>query len=334
MEWLNYHHLLYFWFVAKEGSVRAAAEQLHIAQPSISAQVHQLEEAFGEKLFRRSGRGLALTDAGQLVFRYADDIFSLGRELLSAVKQRPGPRAIPFHVGIMDSLPKLVTAEILKPILRLPQPVRVVCRERDLVSLLHELAAHRLDLLLADGPASRTLPVKTFSHLLGSCGVTFCAAPKLAAQLRRGFPRSLHGAPALLPTENTALRMTVDKWFDSVGVKPMIVAELEDSSLMKAMAMDGQGFVPVPSVVAAETDKRYGFQRIADVEACACQFYAITVERKLKHPAAVAITESAPLELFARNRTGVARQQPHLSGHRLEQRADRTESKGVAGQRG
>ena len=299
MEWLNYHHLLYFWMVAKEGSVRAAAEQLHIAQPSISAQVHALEEAFGEKLFRRNGRGLALTEAGRLVFSYADEIFSLGRELLNAVKQRPGPRAIPFHVGVMDSLPKLVTIEILKPVFHLPQPVRVVCRERDLATLLHELVAYRLDLVLADGPASRTLPMKTFSHLLGSCGVTFYAAPKLAAKLRRDFPRSLSGAPTLLPTENTALRMAVDKWLDSIGVKPSIVAELEDSSLMKAMAGEGQGFIPVPSVVASEAARHYGLKRIADVETCSCQFYAITVERKLKHPATVAITESAKSELFA-----------------------------------
>jgi len=303
MEWLNYHHLLYFWMVAKEGSVRAAAEQLHIAQPSISAQVHALEEAFGDRLFCRSGRGLALTEAGQLVYSYADDIFSLGRELLNAVKQRPGPRVIPFNVGVMDSLPKLVTVEILKPVFQLPQPVRVVCRERDLAVLLDELSAHRLDLVLADGPASRALPVKTFSHLLGSCAVTFCAAPKLAARLRRGFPRSLHLAPALLPTENTALRMALDKWFDSVGVKPAILAELEDSALMKAMATDGQGFVPVPSVVANEAARHYGFKRIADVEACSCEFYAITVERKLKHPAAVAITESAKVALFASGRT-------------------------------
>ena len=160
--------------------------------------------------------------------------------------------------------------------------------------------------MLADGPATRALPDKTFSHLLGSCGVTFCAAPKLAAKLRRGFPRSLHLAPALLPTENTTLRMALEKWFDSVGVKPLIVAEFEDSALMKAVAVDIQGFIPVPSVVASESARHYGFKRIGDVEACSCEFYAITVERKHKHPAAVAITEGAKVGLSASGRVARA----------------------------
>lgn len=298
MEWLNYHHLLYFWVVAKHGSVRAAAEHLHISQPSISAQIHQLEDALGEKLFARRGRRLVLTDAGQLAFRYADEIFSIGHELLTAMKQQPCPRPIRFAVGITDTVPKLVTAEILKPVWRLPQPVRVVCRETNLNDLVPELAAHRLDLILADEPVQCSLPYKTFNHLLGSCGVTFCAAPKLAAKLRRGFPRSLHGVSALLPAENTPLRMLVDKWFAAAGVRPLILGEFEDAAFMKTLAADGLGFVPLPSVVLDEAAKRYGLRRIAEADSCVCQFYAVTAERRLKHPAIVAITETARVKLF------------------------------------
>jgi LysR family transcriptional activator of nhaA len=299
VEWLNYHHLLYFWMVAKEGSVRRAAEVLHISQPSISSQIHQLEDAFGEKLFQRTGRSLTLSDAGQLVFRYAEDIFSLGRELLTVIKQQPGPRPIRFAVGITDTVPKLISAEILKPVWQLPQPVRVVCSETNLNALVPDLAVHRLDLILTDEPLQCSLPHKTFNHRLGGCGVTLCAAPKLAVQLRRGFPRSLHGAPALLPAENTPLRMLVDQWFVAAGVRPRTLGEFEDAAFMTTLAAEGLGFVPVPSLVLDEAAKRYGLQRIAEARGCTCQFYAVTAERRLKHPAIVAITESARYKLFS-----------------------------------
>jgi LysR family transcriptional activator of nhaA len=298
MEWLNYHHLLYFWLVAKEGGVRQAAEQVHISQPSISAQVHQLEDALGEKLFERRGRRLVLTDAGQLAFRYAEEIFGLGRELLTTIRQQPGARPIRFAVGITDTVPKLISLEILRPVWQLPQPVRVVCRETNLNDLVPELAAHRLDLILTDEPVQCSLPYKTFNHLLGGCGVTFCAAPSLAAKLRRGFPRSLHGAPALLPAENTPLRMLVDKWFATAGVQPRTLGEFEDAAFMKSLAADGLGFVPVASVILNEAAKRYGLRRIAEADGCLCQFYAITADRKLTHPAIVTITEAARSKLF------------------------------------
>jgi len=298
MDWLNYHHLQYFWVVAKEGGVRQAAEQLHVSQPSISAQINLLEESLGTPLFRRSGRRLVLTDTGQVVFRYAADIFGLGRELLNAVNQRPGPRPIRFHIGITDTVPKPIATAILQPVWRLPQPVRVVCRETSLTALLPDLAAHRLDLVVADEPAQCSLPYKTYNHHLGSCGITYCAAPKLAATLRRQFPHSLHGAPALLPAENTATRMVVEKWLRGLGIQPLPMGEFEDFALMNALAADGLGFVPIPTVAAAEARRRYGLQPIATVAECAIHFYAITAERKLKHPAIVAITETARYKLF------------------------------------
>ena len=200
MEWLNYHHLRYFWAVAKEGGLKKAAEKLHVSQPSISEQIKELEEALGEPLFRRAGRINVLTDAGQIVLRYAEEIFGLGAELMRAVKQRPGLQSLRFYVGVADAIPKLVVNDILKPVLTLPQQVHIICREGKLEDLLAQLAAHRLDLVLADEPASSSLGFRAFTHLLGESGVCFCAAPRLAARLRRGFPRSLHDAPALLPS--------------------------------------------------------------------------------------------------------------------------------------
>jgi LysR family transcriptional activator of nhaA len=299
MDWLNFHHLRYFWTVAKEGSLRKAAESLSVSQPSISAQIRQLEEALGEKLFRRSGRGLALTDSGRLVFEYADQIFSVGRELLSAVRQKAPGRLAAFNVGITDSVPKLVAREILAPVFHLAHPYRTVCREGKIEDLLPQLAQHRLDLVIADEPASSSLKFKTFNHLLGGCGVAFCAVPSVAARLRRRFPDSLNGAPALLPTENTSLRRTIQRWFDESQIHPRILAEFEDSALMRTFAVDVQGFFPVHSVAVAETTARYGFKLVGEAGDCRNDFYAITAERRLKHPAILAVTENAQLRLFA-----------------------------------
>lgn len=299
MDWLNFHHLRYFWTVAREGSLRRAAETMGVSQPSISAQIRQLEEALGEKLFRRSGRGLALTDAGRLVFEYADQIFSIGRELLSAVRQKSPGRLAAFNVGITDSVPKLVAREILAPVFHIREPFRTVCREGKIGDLLPQLAQHRLDLVVADEPAPASSKIKTFNHLLGGCGVTFCAVPELAAKLRRRFPQSLHGTPALLPTENTSLRRVVERWFDNQQVHPKIVAEFEDSALLRTFALDLQGFFPVHAVAVADTVARYGFKVVGEAAECRNDFYAITAERRLKHPAILAVTENAQLRLFA-----------------------------------
>ncbi|HYG35919.1 MAG TPA: transcriptional activator NhaR [Clostridia bacterium] len=293
MEWLNYHHLRYFWTVAKEGSLKKASEKLHVSQPSISAQISELEEVLGEPLFRRSGRANVLTDAGQIAFRYAEEIFALGSELVNAIKQRPGAKSIRLYVGVADAFPKLVTSEILRPVLTMTQPVNIICREGKVEDLLAQLAAHRLDIVLSDEPASSNLNIKTFNHLLGESGITFCAAGKLAQSLRKGFPKSLHQAPALLPTENTAMRRSLEKWFQSNQIQPRVVAEFEDAALMKVMAADGKGFIPVPTVVLHEALKRYQFQVVGASDNCRDQFYAITAERRISHPAVVVITENA-----------------------------------------
>src|ERR1700722_8932811 len=223
MEFLNYHHLRYFWMVAKEGGLRKAAEKLHVSQPTISAQIADLEAMLSEKLFRRNGRNLALTDTGREVLSYAEEIFSLGQDLLSSVKQQSTQRPLRVLVGVADALPKLVAYRILEPIFKLPQTVQLACWETKVSDMLADLAAHRLDLVLADQPATMGVSGKVFNHLLGECGVVFCAVPELVAKLRRGFPKSLDGAPALLPMSNSGLRRSLETWFHAVGVRPRLV---------------------------------------------------------------------------------------------------------------
>ena len=293
MEWLNYHHLRYFWTVAKEGSLARAAAKLHVSQPSISEQIRELESAFGEKLFQREGRNNKLTDAGQVVFGYAEEIFALGREMLNAVKQRPGAKELRLYVGVADSFPKLVTNEILKPVFAMPQTAHIICREGKMEDLLAQLAAHRLDIVLADEPASSSTNFKTYNHSLGEAGTTFCAEKKLAAKLKRNFPKSLNNAPALLPTENTSLRRALETWFREQKVEPRIVAEFEDLALMKAMAAEGRGFIALPSVAINDVVGHYGFQTIGRAEKCRVQFHAITAERRIAHPAVALITSQA-----------------------------------------
>jgi LysR family transcriptional regulator, transcriptional activator of nhaA len=299
VEWLNFHHLRYFWTVARKGGVRKAADELHVSQPSISAQLRLLEDSLGEKLFKRSGRNLVLTEMGQLVLTYADEIFSAGRELMSAVKQRPGGRLLRLNVGMTDSISKLMGFEFLKPAIRFSEPVHVVCRMAAIEVLVNQLQAHRLDIVLADEPASSSLKAKTFNHRLGRSGVTFCAVPAIAKKLRRNFPQSLNGATALLPTENMGMRAVLETWFDTKGIHPRLLGEYEDSALMVFCATAGRGFTVVPTVVAREVLKHWGLRVIANVDECGTEFYAITAERRVKNPAAMAITEHAYSSLFA-----------------------------------
>ncbi|HVU34829.1 MAG TPA: LysR family transcriptional regulator [Opitutaceae bacterium] len=296
-DWLNYHHLRYFWTVAREGSLQRAADRLHVSAPSISAQVRELEGVLGARLFQRSGRRNVLTDAGQMALRYAEEIFGLGGDLLRAMQQRPTIRGVRLYVGIVDSFPKLIIFEILKPAFALPS-IHVVCREGKSDDLLAQLAAHRLDIVLADEPARSSVPFRAFNHRLGDSGVTFCAAPPLAQRLRRRFPASLHDAPALLPADNTPLRRTLEGWFRDQGVVPRVVAEFEDLALMKAMATQTEGFVPVPTVVLREANENYGLRTVGEAAGCRDEFYAITAERKITHPVVGLLTERAQRLVF------------------------------------
>jgi LysR family transcriptional regulator, transcriptional activator of nhaA len=297
MDWLNYHHLRYFWNAAKEGSLARAAAKMHVSQPSISEQIRELEIALGEKLFRREGRSNVLTDAGHIVFGYAEQIFALGRELTNAVKQGPAAKTMRLYVGVTDSLPKLVTNEILRPVFSMPQTVHVICREGKMEDLLAQLAAHRLDIVLSDEPASSSTNFKTFNHVLGETGTVICAESKLGARLKRGFPKSLNDAPALLPAENSMLRRALDTWFREQHIEPRVVAEFEDLALMKIMAAEGRGFIAIPAVAFGDAVAQYGYRQIGRADECRIQFHAITAERRIEHPAVLTITKKARVML-------------------------------------
>jgi LysR family transcriptional activator of nhaA len=298
MEWLNYHHLLYFWTVVHEGSVAKAADQLRLAQPTVSGQIRVLEEALGEKLFVRSGRTLVPTDVGRVVYRYADEIFSLGRELMDTLKDRPTGRPVRLVVGVADAVSKLIAYRLLEPALALKQAVHVVCREDKPERLLADLAVHGVDLVLSDSPVPPTVRVRAFSHLLGECGTTVFAAPKQAAALRRSFPASLGGAPFLMPADGTALRRALDAWLESLGLRVSVVGEFDDSALMKTFGQAGIGAFAAPSVIEREVQAQYGVRVVGRVEALRERFYAISVERRIKHPAVAAISEQARTKLF------------------------------------
>ncbi len=293
MEWLNYHHLYYFWTVAREGSIARAAERLSLASPTVHAQVRSLEDRLGAPLLVRRGRGLVLTDAGRTVMGYADEIFSLGRELQTAIKQETTDRPVRFNVGVVDSVPKIVAKELLGPSLELDPPAHLVVREGKLDDLVAELATHRLDLVLADHPYSAPSTIRIFHHRLGECGVTFLAAAPLARTLRRKFPRSLDGAPALLPADGTAMRSSLETWFDLLGIRPQVVAEFEDSALMKVFGADGRGVFAVPSVAVDQVARAYGVRTVGATDDCRERFFAISAERRLRHPAVVEISRRA-----------------------------------------
>jgi LysR family transcriptional activator of nhaA len=293
MEWLNYHHLHYFWLVAREGGLAPAATQLRLAPSTVSGQIRLLQDALGHELFVRSGRRLVLTEIGRVVYGYADEIFGIGRELQDTLKDRPAGRPLRVTVGVADVVPKLVARRLLEPALHLREPVRLVCREDRPDRLLAELALHELDMILTDAPASPQVKVRSFSHLLLECDVAFLGRRDLALKYRRGFPSSLHGAPLLLPTENTALRRSIDQWLDASGARPRVVAEIEDSALLKVFGQTGLGLFPVAAVVAREVCRQYDVEVVGKAAGLCERFYAVTVERRLRHPAVVAICEAA-----------------------------------------
>ena len=295
---LNYHHLLYFWMVAKEGGIARAAERLHLAQPTLSNQIKKLEQTVGVQLFDRVGRSLALTDTGQLVFRYADEIFSLGQELADTLKGRPAHDRLRLAVGVPDVLPKLVVYRLLKPALELEETVQLECYEGKLNGLLGELALHRLDLVLADSPLTPQVHVRAYNHLLGECGVTVFGVSQLAKRYKGGFPQSLQDAPMLLPTQNTALRRGLERWFDEQGIRPHVLHEFEDSAVLKVFGQAGEGLFVSPSAVESEVAKQYSVRIVGRIPEVTERFYAITVERRLKHPAVTAISTAARSQLF------------------------------------
>jgi len=295
---LNYKQLHYFLRVAKAGSIARAAEQLRLAPQTISTQIGTLEEALGTELFRRAGRRLELTAAGQLTLSYADEIFQIGRELEETVRNRAGRSDMLFRVGVADVVPKSIAYRLLAPALGSAGRVRLICREDKLERLFAELAIHKVDLVIADRPLPSELGVKGYSHSLGRAPVAFYAVPGLAARHKEGFPRSLDGAPMLIPSDGAAMRGALTRWFSEHQIEPRIVGEFDDTALMKAFGRAGAGIFPAPAIMADEIREQYTAEIIGRADGVAAKYYAISVERKLTHPAVVAISEAAKADLF------------------------------------
>ncbi len=288
---LNYQHLLYFWSVVRTGSLTRACEELALSAPTISAQLRTLEARLGEKLLTKTGRTLVPTEVGRLVYGYADEIFGLGRDLVEALEHRPTRRPLRVVVGIDDVVPKEIAHRLLEPALGLKRPVRLVCREGTLQRLLADLAVHEIDLVLSDSPITPSLHVRAYNHHLGTCEESWMATQALAKTLRRGFPQSLDGVPVLLPTDDTAIRRALDQWLDKHNVRPLVIGEFEDYALLREFARAGHGFAPVPAVLQEQFRREYGFALVGPATGVEAQFFGISVERQVKHPAVAAIVQ-------------------------------------------
>ena len=298
--WLNYHHLYYFWTVAKEGGVSAASRKLRLAQPTISSQLRALEDALGAPLFHRQRGKLVLTEMGSHVLAYADEIFALGNELQESIAGGLRSRRSRLVVGVADEVPKVAVQVLVQPALELAEPVRVVLYEDRQDRLLADLATYALDVVIAEAPVAPGSPVRAHSHLLGESTIELFAAPELAKKLRRGFPRSLDGAPFLVPIEPTIMRRVLTSWLEARDIRPEIRAEFQDNALLGAFARVGAGVFAAPHAIAREIAAQYGVEPIGTLEGVSQRYYAITIDRKITHAAVRAITESARAHVFSR----------------------------------
>ena len=296
---MNLKHLFYFWKVATAGGVLRAAEELHVTPQTISGQIQSLEEKLGTELFERHGRKLELTDSGRLALEYADEMFSLRAELEEALRRRAQSRQTLFRVGVADAVPKSLAYRLLASASAIDEPVRMVCREWKLDSLLTGLALHRLDVVLADVPIPSSFSVRAYSHRLGDSAMSFLASPELARQCRDPFPRCLSGLPLLLPGEDAPVRQRLLRWLDKHKLRPRIVGEFDDSALMKTFGAAGAGVFIAPSILETEIRRQYGAKAIGRSAEVRSEFFAISIERRLTHPCVVAIMQAARERLFA-----------------------------------
>ncbi|POD69436.1 transcriptional activator NhaR [Pseudomonas syringae group genomosp. 3] len=295
---LNYRQLHYFWVVAKTGSIVRACEQLNLTAQTVSGQISLLEAALGVDLFQRVGRRLEMTEAGRLALPYAEQMFQLGDELESLLRSQPDEQQLLLRIGVADVVPKSIVYRLIAPTMELAEPIRITCREDKLERLLADLAIQRLDLVISDSPMPPHLDIKGYSQKLGECGVTFFATREVAERVGSDFPQCLHGAPLLIPGQETVVRGRLMRWFTEQKIQPRIIGEFDDSALMKAFGKSGSGIFVAPSVIADEVQSQYGVQVIGQTDAVTESFYAITVERKVRHPGVVAIAESARNQLF------------------------------------
>ena len=298
MATINFKHLRYFWAVARSGSIARASSQLHVTPQSISSQLAELEDALGTELFRRVGRGLEMTDIGRRIVSYAEEIFGLEDELLAVVRDQ-GPRAaLPFRIGIADSVPKSLAYRVVEPALRMAESVRLFCKEGRLVTLLADLSVHRLDMVIADRAMPTDLKVRAYNHMLGSSDVAVFGAESLLRALKGTFPALMDNAPFLLPGAEVAIRPALERWFDAQHVRPRIVGEFDDSALLKAFGQGGAGLFVAPTAIADYVCRQYGVRIVGRIESVIEHLYAITTERRMQHPAAVAVSQAASSEVF------------------------------------
>jgi LysR family transcriptional activator of nhaA len=298
MNWLNYHHLMYFWTVVRKGGLAPAAEELHLSPSTISTQIQQLEEVLGYKLFDRSGRQMTVNDVGQVVYRYAEEIFSLGRELQDALEDRPLERPMRVQIGIADVLSKMVIAKLLAPILGSLHTYKLICREDQPDNLVSQLILHDLDIVLTDKPIGPDLRVKGFNHLLGESEVAVYAAPSIVERYRSDFPESLNGAPCILPGDRSELRGLLEQWFESKGIRPKAVAECDDSALVKSLGKAKVGLFVAPSITKTEIMKQYNVREVGCLDGVVERYYAVSMDRRIKHPAVQAIVDHAKNSVF------------------------------------
>lgn len=299
MNWLNYHHLLYFWTVARDGSIAKASTTLRLAPPTISEQIRSLEESLGAKLFEKQGRNLVLTDAGRVAFEYAEEIFTRGEELTEVLSGRKGERMARFTIGIADVVPKLIAYRLILPALKLDAPVRIVCRESSSDVLVSQLAIRDVDLVISDAPLNASLRIQAFSHLLGQSGLSFFAHPRLAKQIKERFPKCLDGIPFLMPADNTDLRRSLEHWLEVHAVRPIIVGEFEDSALAAVFSEAAVGVFASPTPTETQVKRQYGLSVLGRAKDITASYYAISLDRRLKHPAVIAISEFAHRSVFS-----------------------------------
>lgn len=293
MDQPNFHHLHYFWTVAREGSILAACKRLFVSQPAVSTQIRALERSLGQALFHRRGRRLELTEAGHAAMRYANEIFALGMELRETLRGRPGANRLRFTVGVADIVPKLIAYSLLTPALQLPESVELICREGKSEKLLADLAIHELDIVLSDAPVGPNVNVRAFSHLLAESSLAIFGPGAQARKLRARFPECLSDMPVLLPAENCTTRRLINQWFASKEITPRVAGQFEDSALLKAFGQAGAGLFFAPSAIAREIELQYRVRLIAEVPDLRERFYAISIERRIRHPAVLAISEAA-----------------------------------------
>lgn len=303
MKNLNFKHLRYFWMVAKTGSIARASEQLYCSPQSISGQLGELESSLGVQLLKKAGRGLELTEMGRKIFSYADEIFALGSELLDVTQNQQVRKSVPFRIGVTDSVPKSVAYRIIEPVLRIEEPIRLICREGKLSNLLSEMSVNQLDLVIADRPMPANINVRAHNHFLGESKIAIFASKNLientlAANKDKPFPQLLNGAPFLMPGDDFTFQQKLQAWFESQKIYPRVVGEFDDGALLKSFGQAGAGFFAAPQAISAYICAQYAVQEIGQIDAVTEQIYAITTERRLTHPAVMAIVQ-ATSDLFS-----------------------------------